>query len=503
MGEKNFNQSILLDGTPSSGRNYSDDQIIRIAIALSAEKDTSKVLDMILQVAMQITRCDAGTVYVVQDDHLYFHNSYTYAKGFQDDSSAKKNTMPPVPLSREYVSACAVLDRKKINVADVYTSDEYDFSGAKKYDKISGYRTRSMLVIPMEDDRGEIIGVLQLINAQNEDLEVVPFPEEQEDIVSALASLGAVILTNRKLSEQILETLHSFVKVMVEAIETRSAYNANHTKNMVRYADKFLDYMAKIHDERALNDEERDSYLMSVWLHDIGKLVIPLEIMDKPTRLGPLEKDIKSRVQIACLMEELAGFKGEKTKGEADEKIAKIKDAWQLIQDSNGKGFLPDDVLNALKEAGNIKCLDDEGKEISLLTEKELEAITIRKGTLTDDERGQMQSHVVYTDKMLRQMTFKGPYANIPNWSGSHHELLDGSGYPNHLEAKDIPKEVRLLTIIDVYDALTADDRPYKPPMPSEKAFGILDSMAQEGKIDKDILQMFKDSKAWEKEVSS
>ena len=482
-----------------SNNNYSVDQLIGIAIALSAEKDTSKVLDMILQVAMQISHCDAGTVYVVEEDHLNFHNSYTYAKGFDEDSSAKKNTMPPVPLSRDYISACAVLDRKKINIQDVYTNTEYNFSGAMKYDKISGYRTKSMLVIPMEDDRGDIIGVLQLINAQNEDGEVVEFPSDHEDIIAALASLGAVILTNRKLSEQILETLHSFVKVMVEAIETRSAYNANHTKNMVKYAGKFLDYIGEIHDERTLTEEERDSYLMSVWLHDIGKLVIPLEIMDKPTRLGDLEKDIRNRVKIACLQEEILGLKGEKPTEEAQGQIQRITDAWNLIEESNGKGFLPDEVLDNLKAAATIQVRDDEGKEISLLTEKELEAITIRKGTLTDEERNTMQSHVVYTAKMLKKMTFKGLYANIPGWSGGHHEFLDGSGYPNHLTAKDIPKEVRLLTIIDVYDALTAEDRPYKPPMPPEKAFGILDSMVQEGKLDGEILQMFKDSKAWVK----
>ena len=161
---------------------------------------------------------------------------------------------------------------------------------------------------------------------------------------------------------------------------------------------------------------------------------------------------------------------------------------------------MPDEVLDNLKAAATIQVRDDEGKEISLLTEKELEAITIRKGTLTDEERNTMQSHVVYTAKMLKKMTFKGLYANIPGWSGGHHEFLDGSGYPNHLTAKDIPKEVRLLTIIDVYDALTAEDRPYKPPMPPEKAFGILDSMVQEGKLDGEILQMFKDSKAWVKD---
>lgn len=483
-----------------SKKKYSDDNLIRIAIALSAEKDTSKVLDMILQYAMKISRCDAGTVYVVRDEHLYFHNSYTYAKGFKNDNSAQKSSMPPVPLSREYVSACAVLERKTINIANIYNSNEYDFSGAMKYDKISGYHTKSMLVIPMEDDRGDIIGALQLINAQNEKGEITPFPTEEEDIIAALASLGAVILTNRKLSEQILETLHSFVRVMVEAIEARSAYNANHTRNMVRYADRFLDYIAEAGVERKLTDEERDSYLMSVWLHDIGKLVIPLEIMDKPTRLGPLEKDIENRVKIACLMEQIRAFNGETTKEQSEEKITRLQEAWSLIKDSNSKGFLPDDIIESLKKAAELTCLDDEGKELPLLTKDELEAITIRKGTLTDAERDQMQSHVSYTEKMLKQMTFKGLYSKVPGWSGGHHEFLDGSGYPHHLKAEEIPKEVRLLTIIDVYDALTAEDRPYKPPMPPEKAFGILDSMAAEGKIDTDILKLFKDSKAWEKE---
>ncbi len=479
--------------------SYSVDNLIQVAIALSSEKDTSKVLDMILQVAMQISKCDAGTIYVVEGDHLNFHNSYTYAKGFNEPGSAKKNSMPPVPLSRQYVSACAVLDRKKINVEDVYTSTEYDFSGAKKYDKFSGYRTRSMLVLPLEDDRGDIIGVLQLINAQNDAGEVVPFPAEQEYIISALASLGAVLLTNRKLSEQILETLHSFVTVMVDSIETRSAYNANHTKNMVKYADRFLTYMEEHENEKRLTDEERDAYLMSVWLHDIGKLVIPLEIMDKPDRLGTYKEGIQHRVTVACLMEEIAGLKGEKDKEASDKRIEEIKNAWQLIQESNSKGFLPDDVIANLKAAAEIPCMDENGNEQPLLTPDEVVSITVRKGTLTDEERSIMQSHVIYTSKMLEKMTFKGQYANVPKWSGSHHELLDGSGYPNHLKGDEIPKEVRLLTIIDVYDALTAEDRPYKPAMPTEKAFGILRSMADEGKIDKDILEKFIESGAWEK----
>lgn len=480
-------------------KEFQIDHLISIAIALSAEKNIDKLLDMILKEAITISNSDAGTVYVRQGEQLFFHNTYTGAGGFPDDSSNKRKSMPPLKLSREYVSACAVLDKKKINVADVYESTEYDFSGAKKYDAMTGYRTKSMLVIPMEDDKSEIVGVLQLINAQDSEGNVVAFPASVEDIISALASLAAVSLTNRRLAAQVLDTLHSFVEVMVEAIDTRSSYNANHTKSMVGYARKFLDYIGEHHDSRKLTQEEADSFLMSVWLHDIGKLVIPLEVMDKATRLGSKKKVIKTRVTIASLMEEINGLKNPDMKKESDEKIEKLKASYKLIEECDTKGFLPDDLIEQLKEAAKVTCLTEDGEKKDLLDEEELKAITVRKGTLTDEERNIMQSHVVYTGRMLAKMNFEGIYSKVPEWAASHHELLDGSGYPQHIKAQDIPMQVRFLTIIDVYDALTAEDRPYKPPMPIEKAFGILDSMADEGKIDKDILELFKESKAWEK----
>ncbi|MBE5830293.1 MAG: GAF domain-containing protein [Butyrivibrio sp.] len=480
-------------------KEYSIDRLIQIAIALSAEKNVDKILDMILQEAIKISNCDSGTVYVREKDLLYFHNTYTGAGGFVDKSTGKLKNIPPVPLNRSYVSACAAIDKKKINIEDVYESGEYDFTGAKKYDTMNNYRTKSMLVIPLEDDKGEIVGVLQLINAQDEGGTIIPFPASDEDIISALASLAAVSLTNRRLSQQVLDTLHSFVEVMVEAIDTRSSYNANHTKSMVSYARKFLDYIEQNHDSRKLTDEEKDSFLMSVWLHDIGKLVIPLEVMDKATRLGTKKDVIKNKVTVACLKEEIAGLKEPEKKKKADEKIELITKAWELIEDCDTKGFLPDELIDALKEAAKIRIIDSEDNETALLTEDELTAITVRKGTLTDEERNTMQSHVVYTGRMLDKMNFEGVYAQVPGWAAAHHELLDGSGYPNHVEAKDIPTQVRFLTIIDVYDALTAEDRPYKPPMPVEKAFGILESMVSEGKVDGEILKLFKESRAWEK----
>ena len=480
-------------------KTYSTDRLIQIAIALSAEKDIDKLLDMILQEAIEISNCDSGTVYVREKEQLFFHNTYTGAGGYVDKNTLQKKNLPPVPLTRGYVSACAVLDKKKINIADVYESTEYDFSGAKKYDAINNYRTKSMLVIPLEDDKGEIVGVLQLINAQDEKKEVVPFPASDEDIISALASLAAVSLTNRRLAQQVLDTLHSFVEVMVEAIDTRSSYNANHTKSMVGYARKFLDYIAANHDDRALSEEEKDSFLMSIWLHDIGKLVIPLEVMDKATRLGNKKDEIESRVTIACLKEEIMGLKDPSLKEETDKKAEEIKKAWELISECDTKGFLPDDTIEALKAAAKLEIISEHDEKISLLTDDELTAITVRKGTLTDEERSTMQSHVVYTGRMLDKMNFEGVYANVPGWASAHHEFLDGTGYPKHIKSEDIPNQVRFLTIIDVYDALTAEDRPYKPPMPAEKAFGILESLADEGKIDRQILELFKESKAWEK----
>jgi hypothetical protein len=224
--------------------------------------------------------------------------------------------------------------------------------------------------------------------------------------------------------------------------------------------------------------------------------------MDKATRLGNKFDTIKSRVTVACLKEEIAGLKDSTKKEEAEKRIEEIKKAWELIKECDTKGFLPDDLIEALKEAAKLEIYDENDEKIQLLNEDELTAITVRKGTLTDEERNTMQSHVVYTGRMLDKMNFEGVYASVPGWAAAHHELLDGSGYPNHKKEDEIPVQVRFLTIIDVYDALTAEDRPYKPPMSSEKAFGILESMADEGKIDKEVLSLFKESKAWEKNKS-
>lgn len=479
---------------------YTLDRMIRIALDLSSENDFDLLMQKILLEAMDICHCDAGTVYILEEDHLNFHTVLTKSLGTSLEEQNRNKNLPPVPLGRKNVCACAALDKKRINIPDVYESTEYDFTGAQKYDAITHYRTGSMLVIPMDDEKDDIIGVLQLINAQDENGRTIPFDPAYEQIISALASLAAVSLNNHQLAQEVTDTLHSFVEVMVDAIDARSSYNANHTRSMVRYAGRFIDWLKETGNEWTFTEDQRDAYLMSIWLHDIGKLIVPLEVLDKPDRLGALKSAIKSKVDIACLMEKVESLQNPDRVSECDARIDAIKNAYQAIEKANTAGFLPDERIEELKGFAGIKIKNAEGEEIPLLDEKEVEAITIRKGTLTDSERQQVQSHVVYTRRMLDKMHFKGIYKEVPFWSGSHHEFLNGRGYPKGLTADDLPDQSRLLTIIDVYDALTAEDRPYKPPMPPEKAFEILRSMRDDGQIDGRLLDEFIESGAWKKE---
>lgn len=477
----------------------SREKLIEIAIGISAEKDTDILLENILTEAMRYTDCDGGTLYICGEDSLEFHTAITKSKNFYMSKRQGNMTLPPVPYFNSHVCACCAMEKKKINIADVYESTEYDFHGAQKYDSLNNYRTQSMLVLPMEDDKGKVIGVLQLLNAMDEKGEVVPFPKECEQTIYALNSLAAVSLNNHKLQEQILALLHSFVEVMASAIDTRSPYNANHSRSMAKYAEKFITWLNASDSDWKFEEKDIDPFIMSVWLHDVGKLVIPLEVMDKPTRLGDLEDGLMHKISTGILMERLRGLEHPEKKEEADANIKALEDAKELFLGVNSAGFLPDEKLEAIAEAGKFTVLDFEGNKIPLLNEEELTALSVRKGTLTDEERSIMQSHVVNTDKMLSKMIFDGDYASVPVWAASHHEFLNGTGYPKKLTAEQLPKETRLLTILDVYDALTAEDRPYKPAMPTEKAFGILHSMASDGQIDGEILALFEESGAWKK----
>ena len=267
---------------------------------------------------------------------------------------------------------------------------------------------------------------------------------------------------------------------------------------MVKYGGKFLQYMRDTNNEWQMDAQQEKEFLMSVWLHDIGKLVIPLEVMDKESRLSSRLAEVEHRFEKIGLLAELAFAKGELTQEELDARKALLSESRETILSANKAGFLPDEMLEKIRTIAAYTYKDTDGEEKTWLTEDELTCMSIRKGTLSDEERGIMQSHVVMTEKFLNEVKFPKRFGNVTRWASSHHELLNGKGYPRHIGQDEIEKEVRLLSILDVFDALTARDRPYKPPMPVEKAMFVLQDMVKFGELDGDILKLFADSNAWE-----
>lgn len=481
-----------------NGREISISKLLEIGIALSREKDPNRLLRTIMDAAMEITACDAGTLYILSGGRLVFKIMITKSMDVYKGGCGEPIDIPPVTLHRENVCARAALDKVLINVPDVYHDPRFDFTGPRRYDAITGYKTTSMLVIPMEDDCGEVIGVLQLINAMDEDGRTVAFAPSCQQVVLSLASQAAIRLANMNYSAEVVELLDSFVSVMSTAIDARSPYNANHTRNMARYGERFLDWLNASGHSWKLSDTERHQFLLSIWLHDVGKLVIPLEVMDKESRLGGALAGVQQRFYIIGLLCRIALLGGTITKEEYGRRISELEDAHALVTRANSTGFLSDETLSQIDALAKRTYTDESGQCHPWLTEAEHTCLSVRKGTLTGRERSIMESHVELTEKMLGEMKFSRSYAEVPKWASAHHEHLNGMGYPHHLRGDEIPREVRLITILDIFDALTARDRPYKPPMPVEKAISILTDMVKDGQLDGQLLELFIQSRAWE-----
>ena len=474
-------------------------KLLDIGIALSANKDSDSLMRDIVDVAMELTNCDGGTLYILDGDELIFYIMVTISLGIDQGGHGQKIPLPPVSLKKaQNVCARAAVEKQLISVEDVYRDERFDFTGPLKYDRQTGYHTQSMLVIPMMDDKGDTIGVLQLLNAKDQQGQIVPFRKEYEQVILSLASQAAIRLTTLNYSREITKLLESIVQVLSTAIDARTPYNANHTKNMARYAEQFLEWLKATGHPQAFSVEKEKEFLMAVWFHDLGKLVTPLEVMDKSSRLGEKVHDIKQRFENIELLEEVRYLRNECTKQEYHEWLERIKGARETIELANTAGYLQDELYNRVKQLTEYTYMDREGMVRSLLTKDEQEDLLVRKGTLTSEERKIMESHVELTNKFLSQMHFGKDYSHVLRWASNHHEYLDGSGYPAGLTGADLDFPERLLTILDIYDALTAKDRPYKKAMPREKALDILRAMVGEGKIDGEILDLFVRSGAGE-----
>ncbi len=479
-------------------------KILDAVVAINSETNYYNLLNIILQKMRDVTNCDAGTLYILDGGKLHFkimHNDQLNIYKLKDDDI----NLPPVVLNEnniENVCAYCAIKKELINIADVYENAEFNFQGPRNYDKLTGYRTCSMLVYPLQDIANDVVGVIQLINAKDRTTgSVVKFNEALHDPLMSLSKIAAVMLSNIHYTEEIKEQFNSFVKIMSAAIDERTPYNANHTKMVAKYSERFAEYLGNrfVPGEPLYFDQNRKEQLvMAAFMHDIGKIVTPLEVMNKPTRLGPHLDDIKQKLEIKKLQETVAFLRGTgaSTQEEYDAAIERLNETYRLINEVNEAPFVPKEKLDLLTEMADISYVNDAGASEPILSEYEWKALKIQKGTLTDDEFKIMKEHVTVTGRLLENITFNRYYKDVKIWAAQHHELLDGTGYPGRL--KDLPPEVCILTIIDIFDALTSSDRPYKKAMPYEKALQILKSMVDEGKLHAELVELFSQSLVWE-----
>jgi len=489
------------------------EELLNIGIAISSERNSDRLLEKIVSEARRITNADAGTLYLVEGNRLVFKIMQNQTMQVFRGGNGETIDLPPVPLSLQNVSSYVAITRKIVNIPDVYQVEEFDFSGPKNYDRITGYRTGSMLVIPLTNHEEEVIGVLQLINALDEKGNIIPFADYYEKIILTLGSLAAIYLSNIKLINDIENLFTCFVEVMATAIDAQTPYNANHTRRVAALAGELARAVnLKSQQEKnkcAFTDDEIKQLTMAGWLHDIGKITVPLEVMNKATRL---EKELPLIMQrldyiYAAKKCEYLEKKLHSNTANNDEEIEKgwqsqanfILEAKEIIKRANDPSFFVDqDTKNRLKSIAEKTYCDIEGRRHNWLTSAELEALCVSKGTLTDRERSIMEEHVVITARMLEKMPFIKKLKEVPRFAALHHEHLDGKGYPYGLKGDEIPIEARILALVDIFDALTATDRPYKKPIPLNKALEIMSFMVKEGKLDAELFKTFADYRVWE-----
>jgi len=522
----------LLNSVVQEVQAFAETQISRIqrlteiGIALSAEKDINKLLDMIVDEAMNITNADAGTLYIVDNDfdNLRFEilKNRTLNTSIGGVSGTEIN-LPPVPLhldgeeNHANVSSHAAITGNLVNIPDVYEAEGFDFSGPKDYDRQTGYRSTSMLVIPMKNHDGEIIGVLQLLNAQNfETGEIIPFGGENVNLIISLASQAAIALENAELIYSLKELFEAFIKSIATAIDEKSPYTGGHIRRVTELTMALAGKVNDVNDGPFsgihFSQEEMEELRIAAWMHDVGKITTPEHIIHKSHKLEgifdridvvkhrfDLIKQIKQTEYLESkmsLLERNGGMTEELE--ELDDQHREIISTLEMeknfiIKCNTGTETMSSEQSELLKDIAH-KVFIHNGEEKRYLTDDELYHLSIQKGTLTSEERKIIENHALVSIKILSQLPFPKKLARVADYAGGHHEKLDGSGYPFGLTSEQLPLQARIMALADIFEALTAKDRPYKEPMPLSKAIDILDHMCKSNHIDADLYRLFIDS---------
>ena len=493
-------------------------RLTAVGLALSAEKDDARLMELILQSAKELTNADGGSLYLrTDDDQLRFEIILTDSLQLHlGGASGRSIRFPPVAMygadgepNDKMVAAWAATSKETINIPDAYASRDFDFSGMRAFDARNGYRSTSFLTVPMLSRSGDVIGVLQLINALDPHTgDVGPFSAGDQQVAQSLASQAAIAVTNKRLLDEQRVLFESFIELMAGAIDDKSPYTGGHCRRVPELTMLLAEAAATVEcgplADFTMTDADRYELRIAGWLHDCGKVTTPEYIVDKATKLQTIFDRIdlvetrfelaKREAEIAVLREHIARA-GVGSLADSELRISQVTQALdeerEVIRRSNvGEEFMSDELVSRV-EAIATRSVHGPRGEVPLLTPDEVENLTIRKGTLTDSERDIINYHIVATNKMLESLPYPPHLRRVPEFAGGHHERMDGKGYPNGLTRDQMSVQARVMGIADIFEALTADDRPYKKAMPLSKAVHILGQMKLDNHIDPDLFDVF------------
>lgn len=511
----------------------------KIGVALSSESHLARLLEMILEEAQKFSNADGGTLYLMSEDKksLIFVMVETKSLNIRMGGTAGEITWPNLPLynesgspNREMVAALCALDGKAIHIDDVYEAQGFNFDGTKKFDAGTGFRSKSMIVIPMKNYENEVVGVCQLINRQDPKTgAIISFSEQDERNLLSMASQAAVAIANVNLINDLQKLLESFISSIAHAIDAKSPYTGGHVQKVAEIA------MIIVH---AINNTEEGVYKEVYYtppqineiriaglMHDVGKITTPEYVIDKATKLETiydrihivetrfelLKRELQlatektklqycvenaqnaqnvQNVQNSTVLEQL-----ERLDKQLNTRLQQLDNDLTFIKKSNiGGEFMGDKQLLRIRQIAANK-VHINGESRPLLDDNEVENLSIRKGTLTEQERDKINDHARMSNEMLEVLPFPKNLARVPEIAGGHHEKLNGKGYPKGLTADQLSLEARILALADIFEALTASDRPYKEGKKLSEVMRIIDYMVKDYGLDPDLVQFFYDAK--------
>jgi HD-GYP domain-containing protein (c-di-GMP phosphodiesterase class II) len=494
-------------------------KMIELGIALSSETNGDRLLENILLGMKELTNADGGTIYLrAEENRLAFATMRNDTLGVaMGGTTGKPIPFPPLRMYREdgtenhnNVSTYVALTGRTIKIADAYVEESFDFSGTKAFDDKTGYRSKSFLTVPLKNNDNYVIGVIQLINARALDnVTVIPFGVDVVPLVEALSSLAAVALTNQQLIRAQRELFDAFIALMSEAIDAKSAYTGGHCQRVPELTEMlaaaacaetegpFADFQ--------LNDKQWYELRVAGQLHDVGKVITPVHIMDKATKLEKICDrivEVKARFELLKRDAEIAYLSGPRSPSAEEALKAEIRqldEEYAFVAEANiGGEFMADDKITLIKKIAERHVVID-GQSLPVLSEDEVLNLSIRRGTLNDDDRWIINKHINDTQAMLKRLPFPPHLKNVAEIAGNHHEKMDGTGYPNKLKKEEMSLTSRMMGIADIFEALTAPDRPYKKAKTLSESIKIMSFMSKDQHIDSELFELFLRSGVYKK----